>query len=542
MTERRWWGWAEGGPRLSDSRLAALAEELGGPGALTDSARVALEDVRLPEPAGGAELEAAVSSLVGAANVRSDRGARVSHALGKSYPDLVRIRAGDGSSAPDLVVLPGSAEEVTRVLELCAAEAVAVVPFGGGTSVVGGVEPLRSGFRAIITLDLGRLDGLTTDRRSLTATCGAGLPGARAENRLAARGLTLGHFPQSYELGTIGGYLATRSAGQASSGYGRVEDLVLGLDFRAPTGRIELRPVPASAAGPSLLDMLVGSEGTLGVICEATLAIRTRPAARRYEGWSFRTFEAGADAFRQLAQTGLAPDVARLSDREETRLALLLSASGSAFERLGKAYLRLRGHEAGCLVIVGFEGDTDDVERRARLAGSVLRSGGGLALGSRPGRSWLANRYAGPYLRDQLLDRSVMVETLETATTWTRLHELHSAVAAALRGTLGELRMPALVGCHISHLYPSGASLYFTYMASQDRAAPLEQWRAAKRAASEAIIAHGGTITHHHAVGRDHAPWMEAEVGAAGVEALRGVRERLDPGGIMNPGKLVPSP
>jgi alkyldihydroxyacetonephosphate synthase len=246
------------------------------------------------------------------------------------------------------------------------------------------------------------------------------------------------------------------------------------------------------------------------------------------------------EAFRQLAHAHAAPDVARLSDHEETRLAMTLSASGSAAERLGKGYLKLRGHEGGCIVIVGYEGEPDDVARRARDGARRLRAAGGLSLGRRPGESWLRSRYHGPYLRDALLGRGVMVETLETATSWTRLRELHTAVAEALRGALAARGTPALVGAHVSHVYASGASLYFTWIARRELGAEIEQWRAAKSAAMEAIVAHGGTITHHHAVGRDHVPWITAEVGETGVAALRALKERLDPAGIMNPGKLLP--
>ena len=493
---------------------------------------VALEAVRLPE----SRLPAALRDA-GAVTEREDR---IRHAAGKSYPDLIRIRSGDASNAPDGVLYPASHDDVVRLLELCASERVAVVPFGGGTSVVGGVEPLRGQFDAVVALDLERLDGLTTDRVSLMGTFGAGLRGPHAETRLAARGLTLGHFPQSFEFATIGGYAATRSAGQASTGYGRFDKLVLGLRAATPAGEVEVKPFPGTAAGPSLRELFVGSEGALGVITEVTLALRPFPEERRYEGWSFRSFDAGVEAFRQLAHAHAAPDVARLSDHEETRLALTLSSSGSLTERLGKGYLKARGHGGGCIVIVGYEGEPDDVARRALAGAARLRACGGLTLGRRPGESWLRSRYHGPYLRDALLGRGVMVETLETATSWTRLRELRTAVADALHGALAARGTPALVGAHVSHVYASGASLYFTWIARRELGAELEQWRAAKTAAMEAIVAHGGTITHHHAVGRDHVPWIASEVGETGVEALRALKERLDPAGIMNPGKLLP--
>jgi alkyldihydroxyacetonephosphate synthase len=517
-----WWGWGSEPPPFPDA-LSHLAARPAPP--------VALEDVRLPE----SRLPDAVRALA-----RLDREERVLHAAGKNYPDLVRMRSGDRSGAPDGVLYPEDHDEVARMLALCGEHGVAVVPFGGGTSVVGGVEPLRGEFDSVVALDLARIDRLTTDRVSLLGTFGAGLRGPRAEARLAGRGLTLGHFPQSFEFATIGGYAATRSAGQASTGYGRFDKLVVGLRMASPAGDVVVKPFPATAAGPSLRELIVGSEGTLGVITEATLKLRPLPPERRYVGWSFRSFEEGVEALRELAQSHLAPDVARLSDEEETRLAMTISASGSVAERIGKRYLKARGHGGGCIVITGYEGERRDVALRAGLGAARLRAAGGLALGSRPGEAWLRSRYHGPYLRDALLGRGVMVETLETATTWSLLHELHRAVTDVLQRTMRERGTPGLVGCHVSHLYPAGASLYFTWMARAEEGAEIDQWRVCKGAAMDAIVSHGGTITHHHAVGRDHVPWMTAEVGELGVEALRAVKARLDPAGIMNPGKLLP--
>ena len=536
----RWWGWAEPArpPHLPEPGLALLRAEIGLPETARGE-RVDLERVELPDRALPDGVARRLGEAVGDEHVRTDRVDRIFHAAGKSYPDLVRLRSGDASSAPDAVLFPGSAAEVAAVLAVCADEGVAVVTFGGGTSVVGGVEPLRGGFEHVITLDLARLDDLSVDRRSLLATFGAGLRAPRAEARLAARGLTLGHFPQSFEFATIGGYVATRSAGQASTGYGRIDELVRGVRLTAPAGELVVKPFPASAAGPALRELVVGSDGALGVITEATLSVRPLPAARRYEGWSFRSFAEGAEAFRALEQARAAPDVARLSDEEETRLTLALSSSGSAFERAGRAYLRARGHGGGCIVIAGFEGEPDEVRRRAQRAHAILKGGGGLPLGARPGEAWLRGRYSGPYLRDELLDRGAMVETLETAATWTDLLGVHDAVRDALRKALTARGTPPVVGCHVSHLYSSGASLYFTWMARQERGAELEQWRAAKAAACDAIVASGGTITHHHSVGRDHAPWMAAEIGDLGVEVLRAAKDRLDPAGVMNPGKLL---
>jgi alkyldihydroxyacetonephosphate synthase len=537
----RWWGWGEDGHAvpLPPAAETLLSDELGADPELR-RAPVPIEQVSVPDGRLPAPARERLAMAVGAEHVRDDREARISHAVGRSYPDLVRIRSGDASSAPDAVVLPGSAEQVAAVLAACAEHRVAVVPFGGGTSVVGGVEPVRDGMAAVISLDLTRLaSAVEVDRTSLTARLDAGLLGPDAERRLREQGVTLGHFPQSFEYSTVGGWVATRSAGQASTGYGRIDKLVEAVRCVTPAGELGTRAVPASAAGPSLRELVVGSEGTLGVICEATVRVRPAPVARRYEGWSFSSFAEGCDAFRVMEQAGASADVSRLSDEAETRLSMALGSSGSRIEKLGRRYLRLRGHEGGCLAILGFEGHEEELEERRRRTGALLRAGGGVALGHRPGDAWLRSRYAGPYLRDELLDRGVLAETLETATGWATLGALHHTIAEALRAALTGRGTPPLVMCHVSHLYPSGASLYFTFLARQEEDA-LAQWRAAKTAASKAILAGGGTITHHHAVGRDHRQWMRAEVGEVGLDLLRAAKERLDPAGIMNPGKLLP--
>jgi alkyldihydroxyacetonephosphate synthase len=527
-----WWGWGRAGrrPELPPGALALLAAELGALDPAPAAQAVQLPDA-MPVPA-----------LAAVTEVRADEPARVAHAAGKSYPDLVRMRSGHPGRAPDAVARPASAGEVAAALRVAAAEGIAVVPFGGGTSVVGGVDPLRGGHEAVVALDLGRLDRLVDlDERSQLAALEPGLRLPEAEALLAARGLTLGHFPQSFEYATVGGCVATRSAGQASTGYGRIDDLVAGLRAVAPAGRLDLAPRPASAAGPDLRELLVGSEGVLAVLCEVTLRVRPRPASRPHEGWSLPGWEEGVEAFRALAQTGAAPDVARLSDPEETRVTLA-QAGSSAGARALRAYRVVRGHAGGCLAILGWEGEGEVLARRRERTRAVLRRHGGVALGPGPGRAWVRGRFRAPYLRDALLDAGVMAETLETAGTWSQLEALHRATADALRAALGARGTPPLVTCHVSHLYPTGASLYFTFLARREPGAELEQWRAAKRAASDAIVAAGGTITHHHAVGTDHVPWMRAEVGAAGLALLRAAKRELDPAGILNPEKLLPSP
>ncbi len=534
--DAKWWGWGDPAvaPELDDAALATLRERIGELEHWPLAAELDRFELPPPEP-----LPPALVEAVSADAVFTGDEDRLRHATGRGYADLARLRGGCLEAAPDAVLLPADAAAVRRVLEVCAAEGVAVVPFGGGTSVVGGVEPLRGSHARLVSLDLARLREVEVDRRSLTARLGAGLRGPEAEAALNGAGVVLGHFPQSFEYATVGGFAATRSAGQASSGYGRFDSLVSAVRLVAPAGELGTLETPHTAAGPALRELVVGSEGTLGVIPEVTVRVRPAPALRRYEAWIAESFEAGAEIVRALAQGSGLPDVIRVSDEEETEVSLALSGPRGLAGTLFGGYLGLRGKRGGCLIVVGFEGDEESVARRRALAVRELRHGGAAYIGQSAGRSWEHGRYQGPYLRDTLMGMGAMVETLETSHTWSRLGDLYAAVDGALRDSLTAQGTPGLVFCHLSHAYPDGASLYFTFIARARRGAEVEQWRAAKRAASEAIVATGGTITHHHAVGRDHAPYMEAEVGETGLDVLRAVKAELDPAEIMNPGKLL---
>ncbi|HEX8690775.1 MAG TPA: FAD-binding oxidoreductase [Solirubrobacterales bacterium] len=536
--DSKWWGWGDPAisPELDDQAQARLREWIG---ELEPSPRAgSLEEVELPGPE---PLPPALIEAVGAEFVFTGAEDRVRHATGRGFADLVRLRSGRLEAAPDAVLLPADAAAVGRTLEVCAAEGIAVVPYGGGTSVVGGIEPLRGSHGRLVSLDLSRLRRVEVDDRSLTARLGAGLRGPEAEAALTGHGFTLGHFPQSFEYATIGGFAATRSAGQSSSGYGRFDDIVSAVRLLAPAGELRTLDTPHTAAGPSLRELIVGSEGVLGVIPEVTVRVRPAPAVRRYEGWMAESFEAGVEIVRALAQGPGLPTVIRVSDEEETRASLALSGPRGIAGTLFGRYLDLRRRGDGCLIVVGVEGDEESVARRRALTVRQLRRDGAAYLGQAAGRSWEHGRFQGPYLRDTLMDAGAIVETLETSHTWGRLGALRAAVGTAIRDALAAQGTPGLVLCHLSHAYADGASLYYTFIARARRGAELEQWRAVKRAASEAIVANGATITHHHAIGRDHAPYMEAEVGALGLDALRAVKERLDPAGIMNPRKLLPA-
>ncbi|WP_428847617.1 FAD-binding oxidoreductase [Nocardia tengchongensis] len=517
------WGSPAGHKPLSEQIRGLLTQVFGVSG--EPATRRDEGDVPLRASALTPDQHAGLVAVVGAENLSIDHRDRLLRAGGKSTPDLLRRRAEGEQDAPDAVAFPADHDEVLAVLKYCAANAIAVVPFGGGTSVVGGLDPARGEFPAVIALDLRRLDTLTdVDPVSGTATLGAGLTGPQAEELLARHGLSLGHFPQSFEYATIGGFAATRSSGQASAGYGRFDDMIQRFRIATPAGDLDLGRAPASAAGPDLRELFSGSEGTLGIITEVTLRVHPVPETTGYQAWSFPDFATGAAALRAVIQAGAAPTVMRLSDEAETGLNLARAGD------IGGAAV------GGCLAVTTFEGTAAHVAARGTEAAALLAAAGGTALGEGPAREWEHGRFAAPYLRDALLDVGVLCETLETATTWSNLDNLKAKVTAALVDALG---LPALVMCHISHTYPTGASLYFTVVAKQAQD-PIAGWAVAKKAAGDAIVAAGGTITHHHAIGADHRPWMTDEIGDLGVQVLRAVKNAVDPTGILNPGKLIP--
>lgn len=518
------WGDPARATKLSEERMELLRTALGVPA--DGLARVELDEVRLPEPRLAPAAREALARVVGEGNLRDDHRIRVQHTRGKSTPDLLLIRSGRGEDAPDAVVLPGSHEEVAAVLAVCDEHRVAVVPFGGGTSVVGGLTADREGFTGVIALDLRRLNRLLeVDEISRTATLEPGLRGPEAERLLGERGFTIGHFPQSFNYATLGGFAAARSSGQASAGYGRFDERVVRLKVATPRGTLELGRAPKSAAGPDLRQLVLGSEGAFGVITALTVELAPAPAARRYDGWRLPSFSEGATALRRLAQDGPRPTVLRLSDEVETALNLARPTAADV------------DATGGCLAISGYEGEPDEVAARREAASAVLRACGG-ELDDEAGASWAEGRYEGPYLRDALLDAGAVVETLETVTFWSNVPKLYEAVRAALTDSLSTEGRSPVVMCHISHVYPSGASLYFT-VAVGASADPLAQWGEAKRAACDAILAAGGSISHHHGVGRDHREHLAEEIGPLGVAALAAVKRAWDPNGILNPGILI---
>ncbi len=535
----KWWGW--GNPEKKSSIPEQALSRLQGmlDCEIKPNSFVSFDDFKLPEPELKENDLAEIRKAVGDQGLVTDRECRILHSAGKGYPDLIRMRSGEIEHATDAVAYPQGHDQVVELLKVCSDRQIAVIPFGGGTSVVGGVEPIKEGFNAALTLDLSRMNRIgRVDSKSLFAQLGPGMIGPEVESSLKRYGMTLGHFPQSYEYATLGGWVATRSAGQASTGYGSIAKLAVGARVATPTGDLELPVFPGTAAGPQLRELIVGSEGVLGVITDTTMRIHRAPERKRYEAWMFKSFSDGAEVVRKLVQDGAAPDVVRLSDEAESEVTLLM-AGGGTVKKIADSYIGLRRYKGGCIAILGYEGSPAQVHLKRKAATEIIRSSRALYLGTAPGKSWLKHRFDGPYLRDELLDKSILVETLETSTPWSNVLDLYGKVKESVSKSLGDRGSSSLVMCHISHLYPIGASLYFTFISPQEPGKEIEQWRAAKVAASDAISEGNGTITHHHAVGRDHRPWVTGEIGEKGVALIRAAKETLDPVGIMNPGKLI---
>jgi alkyldihydroxyacetonephosphate synthase len=537
---RKHWGWGyeDEQPSPDEVRAAAggLAAHLGFPEAEVESP-VRLEEVELP-PA----RVLAPSKL--AAICSADAHARASHALGKSYADVVRGFRGRFAHVPDFVARPREESDVERLLEWCAAERVAAIPYGGGTSVVGGVEPLvDSSYNGVVTIDLGALRRvLEVDEVSRAALIQGGATGPDLEAQLADHGLTLRHFPQSFELSTLGGWVATRAAGHFATVWTHIEDFVESVRAITPSGTWASRRLPGSGAGPSPDRMLVGSEGTLGVITEAWVRVQPRPLHRASAGVRFATFASGAECVRELSQSGLHPSNCRLIDPAEARFTM----SGDGTFALLVLGFESADHPVDFLMdralAICAEHDGVAGERRGS-SGDGQGSGGGVGAGGREGASgvgaWREAFLRAPYVRDVFVAMGVLSETFETAVTWDRFPDFHERVTAAARAAVEGVSGSAQVSCRFTHVYPDGPAPYYTVLAPALRGEEVEQWAAIKTTVSEVIVAEGATITHHHAVGRDHRPWYDRQRPDAFAAALRGAKAAVDPQGIMNPGVLV---
>jgi len=534
---RRWNGWGEEnlGYPLPESGARFLANSLG--------SDTLIEDVALAN----AVCSVPESRLPYHPLVSTDSEVRVRHSCGQSLPDWVALRTGQIQSFPDGVAFPSNQKEVSELLVFAENNGFHVIPYGGGTSVVGHINPLFSE-TPTLTLSCSRLDGFRLlDNKSQLAVFGAGILGPNLEKQLNKRGFTLGHFPQSFEYSTLGGWIATRSSGQQSLRYGRIEDLFAGGCLVTPVGILKLKPFPASAAGPDLRQLILGSEGRLGILTEATVRVARLPEREHFHAVFFSSWANGIEAVREMVQIGLPLSMLRLSDSTETATTLAL-AGREWFIRPFEQLLRIVGFGGEkCLLLFGVTGSTRAVRMATSGAIGVCRGYGGIHVGRLIGNAWRNDRFHTPYLRNTLWERGYAVDTLETAVEWAKVDAVADAVKKALRTALEDIGEKVLVFSHISHVYPDGASVYFTYLyrlpletrIAVDNVETLRRWFLLKRAASETIARFAGTISHHHGVGIDHLPYMLAEKGEIGEMTIRQLCRLYDPSGIMNPGKLV---
>jgi alkyldihydroxyacetonephosphate synthase len=548
----KWWGWGEEGVAFTHEDKPALkpflqrALDLDVTRAV--SRPVAFDQLRVPEPSSSPELSAALHEAVGDDYVSTDPLDRVVHARGKSLRDLVRHRGGDLGRLPDVVVRPVDEEQVAAVVRAALHADAVLIPFGGGTSISGSLEAPAQERRTVISLDMSRLSRvLGVDAPSGLARVQVGAFGPDLERQLNARGWTLGHFPDSFTHSTLGGWIATRSSGMQSDRYGDIADVTRALRVVTPAGLLVTRPVPHASTGPSVREMVLGSEGRLGVITEATVQVRRVPASRVILGYLFPTWADGLAAMQDIAASEAAPSVTRVSDSHETAFSFATRKDPTLLDRVKSraltGYLRRRRGfdlEAMCLSFIGYEGSQRHVAGQRKAVGRIVSRHGGVGIGASPGELYDQKKFDTPYIRDFLLDRGALADVSDTSAPWSRLPTLYDTVMSAAHGAFDELGVRGYIMCHLSHSYHAGACLYFTFgFKPSAREDDLAQYDLVKSAIQQAFMDAGGTLSHHHAVGTEHARWLEEDVSAPGVAMLQALFTGVDPGANLNPGKIA---
>lgn len=559
VTHHKWWGWGVEGiafehdnkPNFAPFVMEQVALDLSEPGAAVPS----FDDIEVPATILGEGDRRRLQQIVGDHHVTTSDMERVIHTYGKGLRDLVRVRAGDLPRVPDVVIYPANEEEVRAIVDHVHAVDAVLIPFGGGSNISGSLTPQPAETRLVISMDMGRMNRvLQIDETSGLARIQAGVLGPDMEEQLGASGWTMGHQPDSFKHSSLGGWIATRSSGMQSDKYGDIADITRGMRMVRPGGVVEVRPLPATSTGPSVREMILGSEGRLGVITEAWVHVHRLPENREVIAYLFPNWAAGISAMREIAASDATPSVTRVSDAAETAFSLstqkesksLSSKAGPMlFDLLGK-----RGWDLDkiCLSYIGYEGGAPLVRSNKQLVGKIISSHGGIRLGKGPGSLYDQKKFDTPYIRDFLLDRGAVGDVSETAAPWEQLGELYHRTRSAAQAAFDQIGVQGFVMCHLSHSYHSGACLYFTF-AFRPAAAngepaglqtTLEQYDLVKSAIQQAFIDGGGTLSHHHGVGLDHAPWMEEDLSPAGLDLMVGLLKSADPSRNLNPGTLIP--
>ncbi len=553
VEQMKWWGWGGGDIEFDIDSKPELWPYIKKVVGITDKVDytppVKIEEINLPEQILNNEFIDSLKKIVKADQVKTDKLERIIHAYGKSFRDLWRIRNGIIKTAPDCIVYPETDEEISKIIILANELDVILIPFGGGSNIAGSLEVISGTGKMKVSLDMKRMNKvLEVDKKSCTARIQAGVMGPDMEKQLNKQGFTLGHFPDSFEYSGLGGWIATRSAGMQSDIYGKIEDMVISLKMVTPTGTIVTRKVPKSSNGIDIKNICIGSEGILGVITEATMQVHPVPEFRESYGYLFPDFESGVKAVYECVRQDCVPVVTRLNDPGKTALSLAFKAKSTPFkDKLAhyvKSYLKnIKKFDLDktCLMITVFEGNKHtffDVKKRVN---AIYKKYGAFNLGTDAGKAFEKGKYDFPYLRDYVMDRNIMADVSETCTTWDNLLPLYYSAFSSIEKAIKDSGKVGFVGCHISHTYFTGASLYFTFGCQQIKGKELEQYLNIKKAAEDAFIEGGATLSHHHAVGFEHQPWIEKDISTTGVKALKAIKNGLDPKGIMNPGKIIPT-
>jgi alkyldihydroxyacetonephosphate synthase len=547
----KWWGWGDESVEFDISTRPALWRYLSNNLKLQDSGEVAppvsFDKLTLPPQKVNPGFADEISSRLAAGSLRDSKRERLTHAFGKSLRDLWRVRRGVIPYAPDYVAYPNSHADVCLLVNLAVQKGVYLIPFGGGSNIAGCIEPSRPTDRTVVSVDMRLMNHLLElDVESGTARFEAGAMGPHLERELNGAGFTLGHFPDSFCFSTVGGWVATRSAGMQSDRYGKIEDMVLSVRMATPAGTVETLAVPKASNGIDVNHLCIGSEGTLGIITEILLNVHRLPACKETYGYLFPSFGSGVQAMYRCQRENCIPVLTRLNDPAKTALSFAYRSTQRFLQhqagRMVKFYtekIRKMDLKNACLMIVGFEGDRDSFVRDRRHAASIYRTFGAVPLGAGAGRAFQQGKYDFPYLRDFMLDRGVMADVSETSTLWSKLLPLYESSRHAIQGAIDTEGQPGLVGCHVSHSYHAGASLYFTFGFRAKPGDELGQYLRIKKAAEDSFLQRGATLSHHHAVGYEHLPWLERDVSTAGLTAIEALKSGLDPSGVMNPGKLA---
>jgi alkyldihydroxyacetonephosphate synthase len=549
----KWWGWGiegvsfhhENKPGFRPFVINAIDLDV----SATPVAPMSLEDLPIPAPMISGELLAELRDAVGSDNAVQDDLDRIVHTYGKSARDLLRIRAGDIPRVPDVVVYPGDEAEVQLLVDRAVAADAVLIPYGGGSNISGSLHAPADETRPVISVDLGRLNQLIDiDEDSGLARIQAGAQGPDLEEQLGARGWTLGHFPDSFTHSTLGGWVATRSSGMQSDKYGDISDIARGMRVVMPGKVLQIRPLPHTSTGPSVREMVLGSEGRLGVITEVTVQVHRIPEVRLILGYLFPSWEASLAAMHDISTSDAHPSITRVSDAKETAFSFAtrkkssrISISSLISKGLMKV-LQRRGWRLDevCLSFIGYEGGKAHVSRQKAIVKDIVGRHGGIGVGKGPGELYDQKKFDTPYIRDFLLDRGAIGDVSDTAAPWSKLLPLYTNVLAAAEKVYAHLGVAGWIMCHLSHSYHSGACLYFTFAFRHDGVDPLAQYEPLKNAIQQAFVDSGGTLSHHHAVGTEHAAWLELDISAPGVHMIDGLFTAMDPGRNFNPGKIIP--